>query len=98
MRVRRRREEHASHERWLVSYADFITLLFALFVVLFAASNADNEKVRAFAQSVANAIEHSGVRAAAAYAPAIIKAEPALNSTYFALVESLAPEIANNQV
>ena len=27
-------EEHENHERWLVSYADFMTLLFALFVVL----------------------------------------------------------------
>ena len=30
-----------NHERWLVSYADFITLLFAFFVVLYAFSKAD---------------------------------------------------------
>ena len=33
---RSRRESRISHDRWLVSYADFMTLLFALFVVLFA--------------------------------------------------------------
>ena len=35
---RHRPEEHENHERWLVSYADFITLLLALFVVMYAAS------------------------------------------------------------
>jgi len=34
--MRRRTEEHTNHERWLVSYADFITLLFAFFVVMYA--------------------------------------------------------------
>jgi chemotaxis protein MotB len=36
--------EHVNHERWLVSYADFITLLFAFFVVLFASSQTDKKK------------------------------------------------------
>ena len=44
--------EHANHERWLVSYADFITLLFAFFVVMFAASNADEQKAGQVAESV----------------------------------------------
>ena len=34
-RRRRRPRAHSNHERWLVSYADFITLLFAFFVVLY---------------------------------------------------------------
>ena len=36
--------EHENHERWLVSYADFITLLFAFFVVMFASSQTDKAK------------------------------------------------------
>lgn len=38
-------EEHENHERWLVSYADFITLLFAFFVVLYATSRVDTKKL-----------------------------------------------------
>jgi chemotaxis protein MotB len=45
-------EEHVNHERWLVSYADFITLLFAFFVVMFAVSQVDSNKVGRFAESV----------------------------------------------
>jgi chemotaxis protein MotB len=38
---RKRRDEHVGHDRWLISYADFITLLFAVFVVLYATSQVD---------------------------------------------------------
>ena len=38
--------EHPNHERWLVSYADFITLLFAFFVVMFASSQTDKGKAQ----------------------------------------------------
>jgi chemotaxis protein MotB len=89
-----------NHERWLVSYADFITLLFALFVVLFAASNADKEKIRKFAESVENAIEHSGVGrgGGAPRPPPEAPREPVLNTAYAALVSSLQPEVQNHQV
>jgi len=39
-------QENVHHERWLISYADFITLLFAFFVVLFASSYRDSREVR----------------------------------------------------
>jgi chemotaxis protein MotB len=45
-------EEHENHERWLVSYADFITLLFAFFVVLYGISQVDLEKFKAVSQSL----------------------------------------------
>lgn len=44
--------EHENLERWLVSYADFITLLFATFVVLYALSQADLAKFKDVAQSI----------------------------------------------
>lgn len=48
----RRQEEPENHERWLVSYADFITLLFAFFVVLYATSTQNEEKEKKFENSV----------------------------------------------
>lgn len=58
---RKRHSEHANHERWLVSYADFITLLFAFFVVLFAVSQVDSEKLGRLAESVAEATKQEGI-------------------------------------
>jgi chemotaxis protein MotB len=52
---------HENHERWLVSYADFITLLFAFFVVMFASSQADKGKAKQVSESVKNAFENGGV-------------------------------------
>ena len=40
-------EEHENHERWLVSYADMVTLLMCLFIVLFAMSQVDKAKFAA---------------------------------------------------
>jgi len=48
-------EEHENHERWLVSYADMLTLLFALFVVLFAISQVDQKKFAALASGLSEA-------------------------------------------
>jgi len=55
--ARKKHEEHENHERWLVSYADFITLLFAFFVVMFATSQTDKSKAQAVADSVKKALE-----------------------------------------
>ncbi len=53
MRRRRRHiEESTGHDRWLVSYADFMTLLFALFVVLFATSYRDNQAIRKLSRAI----------------------------------------------
>ena len=43
----RMHRSRVTHDRWLVSYADFITLLFAFFVVLYAFAKADQKKQRA---------------------------------------------------
>ncbi len=45
-------EEHENHERWLVSYADFITLLFAFFVVMYAISSVNEGKYRILANAL----------------------------------------------
>jgi chemotaxis protein MotB len=61
MARKRKHAEHVNHERWLVSYADFITLLFAFFVVMFAASNADQKKAGKVAQAVQVAFQELAI-------------------------------------
>jgi chemotaxis protein MotB len=60
-RRRRRPRAHSNHERWLVSYADFITLLFAFFVVLYASSQVDQKKVGKLALAIQIAFQDLGV-------------------------------------
>jgi chemotaxis protein MotB len=55
------RRKHINHERWLVSYADFITLLFAFFVVLYASSKADQKKQQQVAQAIDSAFHALGI-------------------------------------
>ncbi|ACE85558.1 flagellar motor protein MotD [Cellvibrio japonicus] len=55
---RRRREDiHVNHERWLVSYADFITLLFAFFVVMYSISQVSESKYRVLSQTFVQAFK-----------------------------------------
>ena len=54
---RRHEEEHENHERWLVSYADFITLMFAFFVVMFASSQSGKMSTKAVSSAVENALQ-----------------------------------------
>jgi chemotaxis protein MotB len=61
MSRRKRRASHSNHERWLVSYADFITLLFAFFVVLYASSQVDKRKVGKLALAIQVAFQEMGV-------------------------------------
>lgn len=90
MAKKHKKHEHVNHERWLVSYADFITLLFAFFVVMFAVSQVDSNKVGRFTESV-NVAFQSGVfapssgsplqrggSAGSALVPAIVSDKPSL--------------------
>jgi chemotaxis protein MotB len=52
MRRRRRMEEPEHNERWMVSYADFITVLFAFFVVLFASAHQENHSIKKVSNSI----------------------------------------------
>ncbi|MEJ2059501.1 MAG: flagellar motor protein MotD [Gammaproteobacteria bacterium] len=61
MARKKKHEEHENHERWLVSYADFITLLFAFFVVMYALSSINEGKYRVLSQSLIAAF-HSAPR------------------------------------
>src|SRR5689334_4528331 len=57
-----KKEEHEkepNHERWLVSYADFITLLFAVFVTLYAMGQTDKKKIEEVMNSMRDSFGYS---------------------------------------
>ena len=63
MRKRKRRNGgHENVERWMVSYADFVTLLFCFFTAMFAISNVDTHKLGKFVESMRTAFNISGSR------------------------------------
>ncbi len=64
-----------SHDRWLISYADFITLLFAVFVVLYAASKAEEKKESVVSDSITAAFRSLGVFGDAKRLPGISSSE-----------------------
>jgi chemotaxis protein MotB len=62
MRERRRRPDaQVNHERWLVSYADFVTLLFAFFVVLYASAQIDKQRATRLSDAINSAFEQLGI-------------------------------------
>jgi chemotaxis protein MotB len=60
-RRRRKEESHENHERWLVSYADFITLLFAFFVVMYSLSSVNEGKYRVLSDSLVQAFRNVNI-------------------------------------
>jgi chemotaxis protein MotB len=53
-------DEPENHERWLISYADFITLLFAFFVVMYAISSVNIGKYKVFSDALGDAFGGAG--------------------------------------
>ena len=60
MKVYSRSAPRISHERWLVSYADFVTLLFAFFVVLYASARIDQKKAARLSGAIEAAFQQLG--------------------------------------
>ncbi|MDB5814370.1 MAG: Flagellar motor protein MotD [Rhodocyclales bacterium] len=87
MARRRHEEEHENHERWLVSYADFITLLFAFFVVMYAVSSVNEGKYRVLSDSLVNAF-----RSAANVEGASIVSPPRDNGSPVPVIIARAPK------
>jgi chemotaxis protein MotB len=75
---RRRHRAHPNHERWLVSYADFITLLFAFFVVLYSSSRADQKKQQQVAQAINSAFQALGLFPGVGARPLPAASQPAM--------------------
>lgn len=86
---RRRKPGGAPHERWLVSYADFITLLFAFFVVLYSSSQVDKRKVGQLALAIQTAFQQMGALPASA-------TDVALNPAVSSLSNGSPPNVSTS--
>jgi len=69
MARRRKRVDHDNHERWLISYADFVTLLFAFFVVMYSISSVNEGKYKTFSNSLSIAFASRPGSASTGIAP-----------------------------
>ena len=85
MSRRKKHPEPANHERWLVSYADFITLLFAFFVVLFASSQADKKKQTDLSSAMQAAFTPLGAFESHSKTPPLAPGDATINATPMAL-------------
>jgi chemotaxis protein MotB len=72
---RRRRADRVSHERWLISYSDFVTLLLAFFVVMFA-SQMEKKRVSQLAVAIQVAFQQMGIFDPSNSQPALATTEP----------------------
>jgi chemotaxis protein MotB len=96
--VRRKREdEHENHERWLVSYADFITLLFAFFVVMYALSSVNEGKYRVLSDSMVSAFRNAPVNSSG-QAPLITPSPPMTQKPTIMINKEKAKEAAKEAV
>jgi chemotaxis protein MotB len=87
MARQKKHEKEPNHERWLVSYADFITLLFAVFVTLYAMGQSDKKKVEQVIQSLRESFGYSATGSAPK--PAVI------DSTDLRIIPSISPDLTN---
>ena len=74
--MRERRHKPAAqvnHERWLVSYADFVTLLFAFFVVLYASAQIDKQRATRLSDAINSAFQQLGIFEKANHKPGAVE-------------------------
>ncbi|AJE02404.1 flagellar motor protein MotB [Geobacter pickeringii] len=87
MAKKKKHEKEPNHERWLVSYADFITLLFAVFVTLYAMGQSDKKKVEEVMRSMQESFGFTTTHSAPK--PAVI------DSSDLRILPSIAPDLTN---
>jgi chemotaxis protein MotB len=70
--MKKRQKPHSNQERWLVSYADFMTLLFAFFVVLYSSSQVDKTRMASLSNAITAGFQELGVGAGSGGARVVI--------------------------
>ncbi|MEW6172572.1 MAG: flagellar motor protein MotB [Bacillota bacterium] len=81
MKARKREVKEANHERWLITYADLITLLLIFFVVLYTFSNIDAKKFAGIAQSLSEALGGSAGMVVSGQGPSVVSGAPVSQET-----------------
>lgn len=108
--MKKRPQPHGNHERWVLSYADFMTLLFAFFVVLYSSAEVDKAKMASLSNAITSGFQDLGVGAGQGAAPIVIpgtnpaafthpaRPQPATDIILRKLEADLAPELQNHTV
>ena len=98
MAARRKRhdahEEHENHERWLITYADMITLLMAFFIMLFTMSQLDLKKFQEFQQGFAGHVSGREINLAAEGGTGVLDGSPHSQQQILARAEQVLNEKA----
>ncbi len=98
MARKKKPEEHENHERWLVSYADFITLLFAFFVVMYSISSVNEGKYRVLSDSISAAFDPSRaglpIKLSSPLKPPILERDMLSSNSNSASMDSNYPSVA----
>ncbi|MGO4210399.1 flagellar motor protein MotB [Terriglobus sp. 2YAB30_2] len=92
---KKKHAEHVNHERWLVSYADFITLLFAFFVVLFASSQSDKKKEKQMAAAIKAAFSDTRIFDMHSATPALTDGGASVDTKPIEMPLPTAPEFGS---
>ena len=91
MARKKREEDRDNHDRWMISYSDFITLLFAFFVVMYATSSINEGKYRVFGDSLSNAFLNKPIEKSAppraVKVPAVVDKRPIVTVSQKKLLE-----------
>ncbi len=90
MARKRQEEDHDNHERWLVSYADFVTLLFAFFVVMYSLSQVNEGKYRVLSDALLQAFKPD----APASTPKVVSSVPGAHSRGALVPSGIVPQLA----
>ena len=93
MARRKHEEEHDNHERWMVSYADFITLLFAFFVVMYALSTVNEGKYRVLSESMSTAFRNVEFNTSTPLPPTVTPPIPVVQRSSAAIKAPTAEKI-----
>lgn len=93
MRRRRQSNQPENHERWLVSYADFITLMFAFFVMMYANSKTDQARAQQISEAFREALSNGAITQALSRLVGVEKAAPKQVASA-AAAASKTPELA----